>query len=316
MVTVGVPQSSVISATLFIIFINDPFRCFVSAFADDIALRYSNTTWLNIWQDFHTDLKILRTWCNGNSMVVNADKTKFVNFSLNKFYFDDVLKFHLISCNTLVNCNCPVIKQIDSIKYLGVTLDETVSWRIHVNLVHNQLKKNIRKFYFLRNLVNDSLLRSLYFALIHSRLIYGIELWGAAYDSVLKPLFISQKHFVRIISFKNKNESSLPLFRSNRILPLKYLFIFKVLKIFYIRSGNSHTDRLHYLTRSSAQGLFPRPKVNKVLFRKSFIFLGPKIYNILPDFIKRASTVKKFQYCVKNWLLGLDQVDDLLNVMI
>lgn len=106
----------------------------------------------------------------------------------------------------------------------------------------------------------------LYFSLVHSRIVYGIENWGGADKVTINPLIITQKHFVRIIKFKSKRQSAYPLFTDLKILPVIHVFVYKVLKIFYNRSGNFETDRLLRRTRSVTEGIFKRPKVKKKYF--------------------------------------------------
>lgn len=314
----GVPQGSVLSATLFLVFVNDlmnaPFCGNITAFADDIALQYVEKYWTNIWDNINKDLRTLRSWCSYNRMLLNAEKTTFINFDLKAYSFDNSLKFHSLCCTVSNNCQCPIIKQVPSTKYLGVILDENISWKQHICLLHTTLRKSIRTFYFIRNLLPNNILRMLYFALIHSRLIYGIELWGSANKITLKPLEITQKHFVRTISFKPKQEPSFPLFRVLKILPLNYLFVYKVLKTFYIRSGND-TRQFQFYTRAASNSVFVRPKVNKIIFRKSFIFNGPKMFNLLPMHVRNVKNVKLFLNKLKCWLLEMDNIDHLINVL-
>lgn len=319
-ITQGVPQGSVLSATLFLIFINDllhiPFRGKTTAFADDIAIQYTDVNWNNIFEDMKMDIQKLKAWCDNNNMVINADKTKFINFNLKKYSFNKALKFHInISCENSSDCNCPIIEQVNQIKYLGVIIDETLSWKPQTEQLHLHLRKNVRKFYFLRNLLPNTLMHTLYFALIHSRLIYGIEFWGGASNNVLQPLEIMQKHFVRIITFKCKHEPSLPLFRQLKVLPLKYLFIFKVLKLFYMRSGDGYAMQFAYITRAATEGLFMRPRVHKTFFGKSFVYLGPKIFNTLPNQIKATRNKYRFLKELKKWLLEKNCINYLLEII-
>lgn len=62
--------------------------------ADDVALQYTNSQWQTICQDMNHDLKLLKNWCNNNRMIVNATKTKIINFDLIGFSFENILKFH------------------------------------------------------------------------------------------------------------------------------------------------------------------------------------------------------------------------------
>lgn len=76
----GVPQGSVSSALLFLVFINDLLKLNInrniSAFAGDIGLFYSNKN-VNIMRKIiNTDLLLLRKWWMINNIQVNVSKTK------------------------------------------------------------------------------------------------------------------------------------------------------------------------------------------------------------------------------------------------
>ena len=127
----GVPQGSVISATLFLIFINDllqqRFSGTVWAFADDIALLYSNKNKQELWLQITNDLKFLKKWCFENKMSVNVSKTKFINFDFKGFRFQNSIKYHDNDCDESVTCDCNDILQVNEFQYLGVHLDEKMT---------------------------------------------------------------------------------------------------------------------------------------------------------------------------------------------
>jgi hypothetical protein len=89
-----------------------------------------------------------------------------------------------------------------------------------------------------------------------------------------------------------------------------------VLKVFYNRCGYYGVERAYNSTRSVTQGLYVHPKVKKVLFKKSFVFLGPKVYNLLPNYIKCNSiNEKQFLLKLKKWLFTKETVADLIMVL-
>ena len=161
-------------------------------------------------------------------MKINISKTKIINFNITSYGFDLPIKYH--TCPNPTFCNCEIIEQVDNIKSLGVYLDNKISWNVHINKLNSELRKKIRVFYFLRNICNVQLLRSIYFALVQSRLQYGLEFWGGTHETLTNKLVVTQKYFVRVILFKNHREHTSPLFKQLTILPLKNLFVFKVLQ--------------------------------------------------------------------------------------
>ena len=86
-----------------------------------------------------------------------------------------------------------------------------------------------RSLYFLRtakNVLNYKALKSVYYSLIHSHLIYGIQVWSCSLVSNIKPLILKQKQAIRIINNSSYNSHTEPLFKACKILPLLSLIDF------------------------------------------------------------------------------------------
>lgn len=318
----GVPQGSVLSATLFLVFINDlleqRFKGRITAFADDIAFSYSQQTKTDVWESINHDLKMLMKWCISNFMVVNVSKTKYINFDFRSFEFDREIVYHNVLCNTNVVCDCQKIEKVNSFKYLGICLDENLTWKTHITTLNSNLRRSIRTFYYLRNFCDTKLLKSLYYALIDSRLQYGIHCWGGAFQNLIEKLKKTQNQFIRVILFKKRRETSLPLFKELGILPLKYIFVFKILKLFYQRSGQFGVEQRYehsHETRNFRKGSFRRPKVNKSFFAKSFVYLGPKFFNELPLSVKSSKNIANFSAKLKYWLIHVDNIQEIFKIL-
>ena len=114
---------------------------------------------------------------------------------------------------------------------------------------------------------------------------------------------------------KLKRESSFPLYRELNIKPIQHLFVYKVLSLFFIRSGNVGNDNKHYITRYVRSNNFRLPKVNKTIFRHSFQYLGPKFFNQIPLNIKNILNFKKFCQQTIIWLNEQQDINHLTSVM-
>lgn len=273
----GVPQGSVLGAFLFLIYINDfcngTFKGNLTSFADDTALCYVYSD-LNLMENhINYDLKAIQWWFTENKMCLNVDKTKYINFSLRrKFYFNDYLLYKCVNCLTKpTRCEtfCKEVGRTTSIKYLGLTLDQEVNWKVHISNLKSKLNSSLRLFYFLRDLCDENILRMLYFSIVQSRIEYGISFWCGTYTSSMNVIYIQQKQFLKLISNSSKKEPSRPLFLHFKIMPLKNLFIFKVLKLFYNRSGDFPRQNNPYKMRlrKAEDTLVPKP--NNTFFTKT-----------------------------------------------
>ena len=86
-------------------------------------------------------------------------------------------------------------------KFLGVLLDENLSWKEHINSIKTKISKNIGLLYKARYFVTKKSLNQLYFSYINSYLTYANIIWGCTPQSNLIPLYRKQKHAIRAIHF-------------------------------------------------------------------------------------------------------------------
>ena len=85
-------------------------------------------------------------------------------------------------CNTNLSLilNSTPLKRQQTVKYLGLYVDETLRWYTHIQQLSLQLARYAGIFYRIRNLIPRETLRMLYHSLILSRIQYGILIWGNA----------------------------------------------------------------------------------------------------------------------------------------
>ena len=140
-------------------------------------------------------------WFIWNKLSVNVTKTKY--------YF-----FHKPSKRDNIPLALPQlyidnnqIQRSESIKFLGVFLDENLTWKEHIKYIENKIAKNIGIIFRSKPYLNQKCLLSLYYSYIHSYISYANIAWGNTYLSNLKKISSQQKHSVRIIYNKKKYES-------------------------------------------------------------------------------------------------------------
>ena len=154
----GVPQGSILGPLLFIIYIND-FRnssklLSFLLFADDSNIFYSHRNPQYLLHTLNTELHHVAEWIKCNKLSLNLDKTNFMLFSNSLRN----LPGHIILDGS-------TLKRVQSSKFLGVTIDEDLSWKPHVNNVCNTVSRNIGMINKLKHCFPQPTLKSLYYAI-------------------------------------------------------------------------------------------------------------------------------------------------------
>lgn len=307
----GIPQGSVLSGPLFLIYVNSlcnaSFKGNLTAFADDTSLFYRSSSIQELQNTMQSDINLLRIWFTDNFLVMSP-KTQALVFNLSsQNRFELSLKYHEVSCIQL-HCNCSEIGLVNDIKYLGLFVDSRLSWKVHVRYLKNKIIKYTRIFYLIRPLCDIELLRSLYFAFVHSKLEYAVTLWGGTYSTTLKTIVSQQNSFLRIINNRSKFDQAIPLYRKLNILPFKNLYIYKVLKVYYNKSDKQREDIRNptMILRNRLNAYVPKPKLT--VYKKYFTYLAPKFFNCLPNDIRCIPRLSIFLVKLKHFLLFHDNL--------
>ena len=146
----------------------------------------------------------VKRWLDTNLLTLNKDKTVYITFSPreNTQPLGHTLKIHEMSCKLTtqnVCCDCHAITKLNSTKYLGLIMDQHLKWDIHINSIVKKLRCVLLKFYTLRNILSQKLLKNVFYALAQSLIQYGISGWGGTYDVHLKSLKTIQNSILKVI---------------------------------------------------------------------------------------------------------------------
>ena len=155
----------------------------------------------------------------------------------------------------------------------------------------------------IRHFVPCSVLRSLYFSFINPHVDYNILNWGMASLTNLDPIDKKIKKAVRIISFKDSDHPSAPLYKDLKILPLSYSLELRQAKhMWKLINGflpPSMSSQFNFNERTGFSISFSR----LVSLQRFILFTGPITWNQLPDIIKHKSSLNSFTKFLKIHLL-------------
>ena len=190
----GVPQGSILRPLLLLLYVNDLPNYSVLEpimFADDTNLFFEHTDLRILFSMVNRELTKIYEWFNANKLSLNADKTKYSLFH-KPSNTDDL---PLLLPKVLINDK--EIERVESIKFLGVLLDEHLSWKEHIRYTENKIAKNIGLLYRAKPL-------TLYYSYIHTYLNYANLILASTNRTNLKKLLSQQKHAIRIVNNKTR----------------------------------------------------------------------------------------------------------------
>jgi hypothetical protein len=173
-VSTGVPQGSVLGPLLFLIYINDIKNVVtdvsIRLFADDTNIFMHDSDCVKLVFDAKNTLLKLKIWFDANKLTLHLGKTNFTIFhSKHRPNHECCNEFDIDGCS---------ITRTDSTKYLGLIIDDMLSWKQHVTDLCNKLVKYTGIFYRTKTHIPSNIAIQIYYAFIYSRISYCVELYG------------------------------------------------------------------------------------------------------------------------------------------
>ena len=311
-VNIGVPQGSTLGPLLFLLFINDMHKCsshlYFNQFADDTIIMLSSPDSTDLNSKLEIEAAKVLVWFNSNKLLINLDKTNCMLFS-NKHK----------QTNLTIKLNDHILERVSETKYLGIIIDDKLSWKPHIKYLSVKVSKSIAILKLVKNYFPRNILRMLYMTLIYPHFNYCNIIWGSATKTTLEPLFLLQKKAVRLVNKSNYLAHTFPIFQSLFILNIHQVFKLNCLTFMYkclklgkfpefknnlirISSSSSYNTRNHELFR------LPRERLNICKF--SFYVIGIKFWNELNNDIKDCVNIHAFKRKLKTISLSVNDRQD------
>ena len=130
-----------------------------------------------------------------------------------------------------IKINNHELKQEHTTKYLGITIDDTLTWKPHLHKLKTTLSRGCYALSKLRMYLTQDAMKTVYHSLFHSKMQYGIASWGGCSVTNQLPIFRLQKRALRLVCSQPNHTSSHPLFIETKILKLFDVYRLNICKI-------------------------------------------------------------------------------------
>ena len=300
----GVPQGSVLGPLFFLIYINDVINATKDEktvlFADDTSLLYRHKNLHVLKEKAETGLKTICDWLISNKLSLSWEKTNFMIFHSPRknAEFLKELSIHNFA-----------IKRINHIVYLGMHIDEHLKWDKHINHICNNLSKNFHMFYSIRNLLTNQLKKQLYYSLVHSKISYGIEIYGACNITLMNKVQIMQNKLLKVLYNLPFRTDTNDLHANLGLLKIRDIYESRILKFVYESVHKHSISQLkNYYRYQHSIHLHNTRNENDLYLKRIFTkfgestlhFTGARLWNSLDDNIRKSVSINVFKSSLKN----------------
>lgn len=320
-VTYGIPQGSVVGPTLFLCFINELCDMVLDkgkiiSFADDTALIFTGETWVETYKYAQLGLHKVISWLNHNSLCLNANKTKYIAFSIrniNRPPPDLQITAHSCPNPYSQNCSCSILEEVPEIKYLGVVIDRHLNFDSHITKLAGRVRKLMFIFKKLRHIADPSVVKLVYTALCESILSYSIIVWGGASKTNLLTLERAQRAVLKVASFRPFLYPTSELYTFCDVLTVRQLYIVQSL----LRQHGSTIFDPHFRKKRRKDRVFNRNATKTSFCQRFSHFRGPYLYNKINRILDLYPLLKRnCKIKIVTWLkkLNYEETEDLLSI--
>lgn len=300
-VNYGVPQGSILGPLLFLIYINNIQEIGLSAdvtlYADDTSLFYFGDSINSIIPNLQSDLDLLNSWFRSNLLTINIAKTNYIIFAAKNKNIGDF---------TQPSINNEVINRKTAEKYLGIILDNSLNWKLHIDKIKNKITSLTGS---LRNIVRclpDKVRYLIYNSLVKPHIDYLIEVWGSAAKTNLSTVQTAQNKLIKVLFNYNVLTPTTKLYKNTNIMNINQTYTYRTcILIRKIINRDIHTN-INFTKKSSFLKITLRNANNLILRpprtnygKKTIIFEGAQIYNKLPVDIKDSQSMSTFKRLLK-----------------
>ncbi len=296
----GIPQGSVLGPTLFNIFINDIYSVLDKSdmynYADDNSLSHAHETPDGLKLELEKDAESVTQWFTENGMEANVPKYQAIVFGTKTAApVSFCVRDHELEC-------------LDVVKLFGVHIDANLKFTKHIDAICLKAAQQTNAIMRLSKLIDQDVKKIMYRTFILSNFNYCPIVWMFCGMGNIKKMERVQLRALRFVynDFSSSYEELLKT--SGQPSIAIHLIRNMAIQVFKCLSNMSPDYVCSLLTRHNVPySLRDDNKLKQKSFKtisygkRSFAYMGAKLWNSMPQDIKNSITLSEFKNRVKAW---------------
>ena len=300
-VTCGVPQGSVLGPLFFLVFVNDVQgalnECKAKLYADDTVLYQSGLNSEEAAAKLQESVDLFANWCITNSLTINIAKTKIMAFGSRQ----KVKRAKKV----VVKLGGEELKQVPSYKYLGMILDSTLNYNLHVNQVIRTVIHKLILLSKMKKYLMDDVALSIYKSMLLPYFDYADVIFDKALNKDIDKLQKLQNKCLNIFMGRERRFNNDAIHKLANVPFLKDRREAHVLNFMYIRKKDVHLLNCREIrTRAHDAPLFNITIPRCEAFKRSVGYFGALSWNELTPKIRNTDTLLAFKQIQKLKMLS------------
>ena len=310
-IKLGVPQGSLLGPLLFLLYINDLPNALCEGqprmYADDTSISFTAPHKSGLQSVINEDLKNVNVWLKANKLSLNVAKTEFMVIGSRQRLMvnsDAVIHIHIEDKE---------IKQVETSKSLGLTIDETLGWSKHVMNISKKISAAIGALKRIRSFIDQKSANTIYKALIEPHFSYCAAVFDGLSEGLSDKLQKLQNRAARIVTNASYDASAEPILdmlgwqrvsqiRTKQKAVVMYKTINELTTPSYLQSLFKNRELVYNVRNSENILQVPKPKTD--YGKRSFSYSGATLWNGLPVQLRRPTTLSHFKKGISEHVHG------------
>ena len=299
-ITCGVPQGSVLGPLFFLVYVNDVQsaldECNVKLYADDTVLYQSGLNSHEASVKLQASLNHFVNWCSTNQLTINIQKTKVMVFGSR----------HRVkkAKNVDIRINNDRLKLVPSYRYLGMSLDSTLNYNVHIASVLRTLLHKLSLLGKMKRYLNNDVALSIYRSMLLPYFDYADAIYDNSNAIDLNKLQRLQNKCLRVCLGRDRRFSTEAAHKKANVPFLADRRKAHTLNFMYKRKDRTELLNLIQIrTRAHDAPLFKVIVPRCEAFKRSVGYAGAVSWNSLPPMLRNTDSYLAFKAIQKKTML-------------